>query len=76
MTTEKDWEQVQIWLNEITGWAVCEIATHPEKLDRIESWLAAMKPRYLSGERTDELFELIRSEWEKFRCEDRPTGPA
>lgn len=76
MTTEEDWGQVQVWLNEMTSWAVCEVAAHPERLDRIESWLAAMKTRYLSGERSDKLFELIRSEWEKFSSGDSPTGSA
>jgi hypothetical protein len=50
----------------MTGWALCEVASHPEKRDCIEMWLSSMKLRYLSGERSDELFEMIRAEWKIF----------
>lgn len=73
ITTEKEWKQVQDWLNEMTGWAVCEIATHPEKKDLIETWLSSMKLRYLKGERSKALYGLIKSEWDNFR--EEPTLP-
>lgn len=38
ITTERQWEHVVTWLNEMTGWAFYEVSTHPEKPDRIESW--------------------------------------
>lgn len=65
-TKYNDWDAIQDWLNEMTGWANAERCIHLEKTDQLSEWLAKMKQPYLAGIRSQELFDLIESEWRRF----------